>query len=58
MVWICVSLLLLWLQKSGIMENPAPGQVINLVLITLVTVLTVVSGVNYLYKNRAVLRDM
>lgn len=58
MVWICVSLLLLWLQESALVQNPVPGQVVNIVLITLVTVLTVVSGVNYLYKNRAVLRDM
>lgn len=56
MVWICVSLLMLGLQDAGVALPFADA--LNLILVTVVTLLTLLSGFNYLYKNRKVLSDM
>lgn len=57
MVWICISLLCLWLMEGMGLDLPFAWP-LNLVLITLVTALTVISGANYMWKNRQLLQDM
>lgn len=57
MIWICLSLLLLWLTQELGMTLPW-ADTLNLAMTALVTLLTLISGVNYLYKNRGVLSDM
>lgn len=55
MVWISAALLLLSLGELGIM---IPGaELVNAALLALATLLTLISGVNYLWKNRGVLKD-
>lgn len=55
MAWISVALLLLALGQLGI---AVPGAVaVEWAFILLVTALTVISGANYLWKNRQVLKD-
>ncbi|MCI8440982.1 MAG: CDP-diacylglycerol--glycerol-3-phosphate 3-phosphatidyltransferase [Provencibacterium sp.] len=55
MVWISVALLLLALSDLGIAVPGAGG--INALLLAVVTLLTLLSGINYLFKNRGVLKD-
>lgn len=60
MVWILVALLEIFVITLGI---PTSVQIdlmfsINSVLVWLMVALTVLSGINYLYKNRGILRDM
>ena len=57
MLWVCVSLLLLWAERQLGVVIPG-AEIVNLVLILIVTVLTVGSGINYMYKNRNLLKDM
>lgn len=55
MVWISAALLLLSLGDMGV---AVPGaRIFNAVCMGIVTALTLISGVNYLWKNREVLKD-
>lgn len=56
MIWLSAALLLEWLAAD--MPFAIPGAAaINTALTAVATILTVVSGVNYLWKNRRVLSD-
>lgn len=55
MVWICFGLLMLSL--FGFVQIPAAVAWINTGFIAIVTALTVVSGFNYTWKNRALFAD-
>ena len=54
MVWISVALLLLALAELGVFV--AGSQWVNAAFIAVVTLLTLVSGANYLWKNRGILK--
>lgn len=62
MIWIVYGLLMLWFIHNW--QSPIPDGVITpilavyYVLFVIVVVLTVFSGINYLWKNREVLRDV
>lgn len=60
MLWICQALLFFGLLQAGLLpQGFAPtAMFVQDTLTILVLIITVISGFNYLYKNRAVLRDM
>lgn len=57
MVWVAATILQMYLEEERLIGIPALSG-LNLVLMWATLFLTVVSGVNYLWKNRAVLSDL
>jgi len=55
MVWIIAVLLMCWLEQLGF--NKIPFSLINYSLTAIATLLTVVSGVNYLWQNREIFKN-
>ena len=56
MIWIIAALFFSWL--GGLFSLPAPVWSAVDLLLWLAVLLTVVSGVNYLWKNRSLLKDV
>ncbi len=57
MIWVAATLLQMYLEEELLMGITGLNE-LNVVLMWVTLVLTVVSGINYLWKNRAVLQDM
>ncbi|MCI5809023.1 MAG: CDP-diacylglycerol--glycerol-3-phosphate 3-phosphatidyltransferase [Oscillospiraceae bacterium] len=57
MIWVAATIFQMYLEEELWIGIPALS-VLNTVLMWLTLALTIVSGVNYLWKNRAVLSDM
>lgn len=55
MVWVIFSILVMWVEAAGFVTGAFLGalMLVNSVLMWLSVVLTVVSGANYVWKNRA-----
>jgi len=57
MIWVAATIFQMYLEEELWIGIPALS-VLNTVLMWLTLALTIVSGVNYLWKNRSVLSDM
>lgn len=57
MIWVATTLVQMYLEEELLMGITGLNE-LNVVLMWVTLVLTVVSGINYLWKNRAVLQDM
>jgi hypothetical protein len=54
MVWIVYLLLFRWASQRGIMPLSGAGGIIEVVLMGVTVLLTVLSGVNYVLRNREI----
>ncbi len=57
MIWVATTIVQMYLEEELLIGIPLLAEM-NIVLMWVTLGLTVVSGINYLWKNRAVLSDM